>query len=50
MAEGRSSSAIARDLFDDLAAPDWLLSAVRRSEAMPMLAADARTRRLGVHV
>ena len=34
--EGHAPFAIAADLFDDLAAPDWLLSAISSGEALPM--------------
>jgi hypothetical protein len=36
MGEGQSPLAIAGDLFDDLVAPDWLLSAVSSGEQSPM--------------
>ena len=36
LGEGQSPLAIAGDLFDDLAAPDWLLAAVSSGEQSPM--------------
>jgi hypothetical protein len=36
LGEGQPPLALAGDLFDDLAAPDWLLSAVSSGERLPM--------------
>ncbi len=36
MGEGQSLLVLAADLFDDLVAPDWLLSAVSSGEKLPM--------------